>query len=232
MLLLLLYPLRKRLAVLQKAGGLKYWFRAHMFLGVCGPVLVMYHSTLKVGSLNAAVALYSMLIVAGSGIVGRFFYTKIHNGLYGRQASLKERQAQLGLSGESLKSKFHFAPQIEQQLKSLEAYASAETGRGILGLRTFVGVIVRGRWAYWRCMREVRRILKGAARRKEWKGWELRQRLRVARRMLKGYIVELQDVAQFRTYERLFSLWHVLHVPFVYMLVISAIVHVVYVHLY
>jgi len=38
--------------------------------------------------------------------------------------------------------------------------------------------------------------------------------------------------AQFATYERLFSLWHVLHVPFVYMLVVSAVVHVIAVHMY
>jgi hypothetical protein len=30
----------------------------------------------------------------------------------------------------------------------------------------------------------------------------------------------------------LFSLWHVLHVPFVFMLVISGIVHVISVHMY
>ncbi len=232
MLLLLLYPLRKRVQFLQRAGELRVWFKVHMFLGIAGPVLILYHSTLKVSSLNAAVAFYSMLIVAGSGIIGRFIYTKIHNGLYGHQASLRERQARLGLSGESLKSKFHFAPEIERRLRALEAYASTQSGRELLGIRRFVGVIVRGRWAYWRCMREVRRILRGAARRKEWEGWELRQRLQVARRMLNGYIVELQEVAQFRTYERLFSLWHVLHVPFVFMLVFSAIVHVVYVHMY
>jgi len=42
----------------------------------------------------------------------------------------------------------------------------------------------------------------------------------------------MQRVAQFRAYERLFSLWHVLHIPFVFMLVVSAIVHVVAVHMY
>lgn len=37
---------------------------------IAGPVLVLYHSTLKVGSLNAAVAFYSMLVVA-FGATGR-----------------------------------------------------------------------------------------------------------------------------------------------------------------
>ena len=232
MLLLLLYPLRKRAQFLQRAGELKGWFRVHMFLGIAGPVLILYHSTLKVQSLNAAVAFYSMLIVAGSGIIGRFIYTKIHHGLYGRQATLRERQEHLGLQGETLKSKFHFAPSVEQRLKDLEAYAADQTHLGLLGIRRFVALTVRARYAYWRSMREVRRILSRKAAEHGWPRSERNHRIRVAARILKGYMRELKEVAQFRTYERLFSLWHVLHVPFVFMLVFSAIIHVVYVHMY
>jgi hypothetical protein len=232
MALLLLYPLRKRVRVLQRAGELRHWFKLHMFLGIAGPVLVIYHSTLKVGSLNAAVAFYSMLVVAGSGIIGRFIYTKIHHGLYGRQATLRERQEHLGLAGESLKSKFHFAPRVEQRLKTLEAYATDQTRPGLLGVRRFAALTVRSHYVYWSSMRDVQRILSRAAVERRWPRGERAHRIRVARRMLKGYLRELQEVAQFRTYERLFSLWHVLHVPFVFMLVFSAIVHVVAVHMY
>ena len=232
MLLLLLYPLRKRVQFLQRAGDLRNWFRVHMFLGIAGPVLILYHSTLRVASLNAAVAFYSMLIVAGSGIIGRFIYTKIHHGLYGRQATLRERQERLGLEGESLKSKFHFAPRVEQRLKDLEAYATDQRRLGLLGVRRFVALTVRTRYVYWQSMREVGRTLSRAAAERNWPSGERAHRIRVARRILKGYMRELQEVAQFRTYERLFSLWHVLHVPFVFMLVFSAIVHVVYVHMY
>jgi hypothetical protein len=232
MALLLLYPLRKRVQFLQRAGELRNWFRVHMFLGIAGPVLILYHSTLKVASLNAAVAFYSMLIVAGSGIIGRFIYTKIHHGLYGRQATLRERQEHLGLEGESLKSKFHFAPRVEQWLKDLEAYATDQTHLGLLGVRRFLSLTVRTRYVYWRSMREVGRVLSRAAAERGWARGERAHRIDVARRILKGYMRELQEVAQFRTYERLFSLWHVLHVPFVFMLVFSAIVHVVYVHMY
>jgi hypothetical protein len=230
MALLLLYPLRKRVHFMHRAGELRQWFKLHMFLGIAGPVLVIYHSTLRVGSLNAAIAFYSMLIVAGSGIIGRFIYTKIHHGLYGRQATLRERQERLGLSGESLKSKFHFAPRIEQRLKALEAYAADEPG--FLGVGRLVAVTVRVRWVYWMSMRDVRGLLARAAVQRDWEPREQVRRIRIARRVLKGYLRELQEVAQFRSYERLFSLWHVLHIPFVFMLVLSAIVHVVYVHMY
>ncbi len=232
MALLLLYPLRKRLRILHRGGALRYWFKAHMFLGIAGPVLVLYHSTLHLRSLNAAIAFYSMVLVAGSGIIGRFIYTKIHHGLYGRQATLQERNERLGLEGETVKSKFGFAPRIEVRLRALEAYATNPKGKGPLGLLGLFVVAVRVRWVLWRSMREVRRVLGRTAAERGWTASEVAQRTLFARRLLRSYLVALQDVSQFRTYERLFSLWHVLHVPFVYMLVICAIVHVVSVHMY
>ena len=232
MAMLLLYPLRKRLRFLQHAGRLRHWFRVHMFLGIAGPVLVMFHSTLKIGSLNAAVAFYSMILVAGSGIIGRFIYTKIHNGLYGRKATVQERQERLGLTSNAVKSKFHFAPDVERRLAAFEGYAMDDSRSGMIGLRRFVAVALRARWLRWSTLREIRRILTAAAAERDWDSRDIAGRLHVADRMLQEYLGALQDVAQFRIYERLFSLWHVLHVPFVYMLVICAIVHVVAVHMY
>ncbi len=55
------------------------------FPGHHGPLLILAHSTFRVGSLNAGVALYSMIIVALSGIVGRFIYSRVNRGLYGEQ---------------------------------------------------------------------------------------------------------------------------------------------------
>jgi hypothetical protein len=40
------------------------------------------------------------------------------------------------------------------------------------------------------------------------------------------------EAALLTSWERLFALWHVLHVPFLYLLVVSGIVHVVAVHMY
>ena len=46
------------------------------------------------------------------------------------------------------------------------------------------------------------------------------------------YFRGLQRVAQFGMYEKLFSMWHVAHVPFVVLLAVSAIYHVIAVHMY
>ena len=232
MAFLLLYPLRKYAHFLRRVFGMRLWFKLHIFLGILGPVLIMYHSTLKVVSFNAAVAFYSMLFVVGSGIIGRFIYTKVHYGLSGRQVTLRERQEQLGLAGEVMKSKFNFAPRVEQRLKDLEAYATDQARPGLLGVRRFVGIIVRGHYAYWRSMREVERILSRTAVKRGWPPEERIRRARIASHRIKGYLRELRELAHFRTYERLFSFWHLLHVPFAIMLVLSAIAHVVAVHMY
>jgi hypothetical protein len=39
-------------------------------------------------------------------------------------------------------------------------------------------------------------------------------------------------ISQFSAYSFLFSLWHVAHVPFVYVLILTALVHVYAVHAY
>jgi len=42
----------------------------------------------------------------------------------------------------------------------------------------------------------------------------------------------LRRVAQLSFYERLFSLWHLFHLPLFILLVISALVHVLAVHMF
>jgi hypothetical protein len=39
-------------------------------------------------------------------------------------------------------------------------------------------------------------------------------------------------VAEFESYERLFSVWHALHLPLIFMLLLAASVHIVAVHVY
>jgi hypothetical protein len=232
MLALLLYPLRKHWSWLARFGALRRWFWLHMFLGITGPMLILLHSTFTIGSLNAAVAFYSMLIVALSGVVGRFFYTKIHHGLYGRHASLQEHQARMGLASGEAQSKLHFAPAVEERLKAFEAYVTASRPGLAHEAMRFLTVGLRSRFVYLRSASELNRQLRKHARIREWDRVKLKHRQRRARQRLAEYLAAARDVAQFKTYERLFSAWHILHTPFVYLLIVSAIVHVVAVHMY
>ena len=232
MLILLLYPLRKHIGFMNKLGEIRHWFRLHMLFGIAGPLLILFHSTFTIGSLNAGVAMGCMVLVAGSGVVGRFMYRRIHHGLYGRRASLQEMQAQLGTQEGEVRSKFHFASQVEARLKAFGDLAHAHPDGFLRSTWQFLTISLRARYVHSQCMRDLKKILGSHATQRGWERDKLRRRLATASVMISTYLEAARHAAQFSAYERLFSLWHILHVPFVFMLVISGVVHVIAVHMY
>ena len=232
MLALLLYPLRKHVSFLSKFGAMSHWFRFHMLLGIGGPTLILLHSKFTIGSLNAGVAMGCMVLVAGSGVVGRFMYRRIHHGLYGRRASLQEMQAQLGTQEGEVRSKFHFASQVEARLKAFGDLAHAHPDGFLRSTWQFLTISLHARLVHSQCMRDLKKILGSHATQRGWERDKLRRRLATASVMISTYLEAARHAAQFSAYERLFSLWHILHVPFVFMLVISGVVHVIAVHMY
>ena len=232
MLALFLYPLRKRVRFLRSAGPVRLWFASHMALGIGGPLVVLVHTRFQAQSLNAAVALGCMLVVMLSGVVGRFIYMRIHHGLYGERATLQEMQAFLRLGSSSAHSKVVFAPDAERLLVAFEQAALAPR-KGLIGSAWSLATLwLRRRLAYRRCRYAVALALAQIGAQRGWPPEESRRRRRVVSQTLDAYMRNVQRVAHFAVWERLFSLWHVVHVPFVYMMVASAVAHVVAVHMY
>ncbi|MCW8854660.1 MAG: transcriptional regulator [Gammaproteobacteria bacterium] len=213
MLLLLFYPLRKHLRLMRNWGPIRYWFRLHMMLGVAGPVLVLYHSNFGFGSTNSNIAMICMLVVAGSGLFGRLFYSKIHDGLYGRKLELAELNRELQQSKEQLGAKL--SQQLEQYQQSL------------LRTRVLPVMLLSMPVVYMKIPLLRRRILKKIDRSADQVA-EVSQ----LKHYLLRYFLQIKRVYDFVLCERLFSLWHVLHIPLFIMMVISGIIHVFAVHLY
>jgi hypothetical protein len=242
MLSLLIYPLRKRIPMLRNMGLLPVWFKWHMVFGILGPALIMFHSTFSFyipfihpqGSMNAAVAMYCMLLVSGSGTFGRFFYTKIHHGLYGRQASLNEMRNEMEET-ENVKSMFHFAPAVEKAMEEFHnrgVRMSQETG---YGFGNFIKVGFEASSLARTLSKQIHEIMHTQAREQHFNAQQIEGMEKLYKEYREKIIVYLRavrDAAQFHTYERLFSWWHVFHIPLVYMMVFSAFYHVYAVHAY
>jgi hypothetical protein len=232
MLMLLLYPLRKRARFMQRLGPVKWWFRSHMILGIVGPMCILFHCSFHLGALNSNVSLLCMTLVASSGLVGRYLYSKIHYGLYGRKTTLQELQQDTSLFKGLLETALTFAPGHRDRLQAVEKEALTRQ-RSILS--SMVNVAIFNFQSYWIGI-SLRYLLKrallheiaesGGDRR------DFNHKLREQRQLLAEYMATLRKINQLSFYERLFSLWHVLHFPLFLMLVISGIVHVIAVHLY
>lgn len=232
MLFLLLYPLRKRYRILHIFGSTRRWFQLHMIMGLVGPLLVLYHCNFKLGSFNSQVALYCMLLVAGSGIIGRHFYTQIHNGLYGRKTSLNELQSELTTSREKNQGIASFLPTVASQLESLSSELQGCEISQSLGIRRSLKWAVGHHIVHFRLWRTARRELKLAATKSDAIRRDQRRFRKATDKYISDFMRRAGRVAQFSFYERLFALWHVFHLPFFFMLVISALVHVLAVHMY
>jgi len=242
LLILLLYPLRKRVKFFENFGFLPSWFRWHMVLGILGPMIIIFHSTYHVyipyihpmGSPNAAVAMLCMLLVSGSGTFGRFFYTKIHHGLYGRQTTVNELRAELEQTGD-VKSLFSFAPNVEKTLENFRSRSERYAKQSGLGFINFIVIGIQSSILSRSLPKELHQIMHAQAKANHFTA-EQQQGMEEMnyeyREKIVNYLQAVRDAAQFNTYERLFSWWHIFHIPLVYMMVFSAFYHVYAVHAY
>lgn len=232
MLLMLLYPLRKHVRWAHNWGPLRYWFMLHMVFGICGPTLVLFHTTFHVKSTNAAISLFSMLLVAASGVVGRFIYRRIHNGLYGRHSNLEELQKQVDSNQEQISALLIEAPAIGEKLRVFRITATAHEGSLPARIWKFLTLGWRRRKLMDDCRRELNRAVDILAQAQRWNSTQRDRHGQRVAATVRDYLAAVQQAAQFSAYERLFRWWHVLHTPFVWLLGISAVVHVIAVNMY
>lgn len=229
---LLLYPLRKRFVHSERLGKMSGWFKYHMIAGILGPTLVLFHTTFRTGSMNGATALYAMLLVAASGVVGRFLYRHIHKGLYGQHLTLADVSAELKNCSDSLGSVFALQPDIEPRLREFHEKAFLTEGSLPTRIWRFLTLRFRGRQLAARIRHDAKRALRQRWRETKVPKQELYLSYQLAKGQINRYVDAVIKASQLAAWERLFSWWHIVHIPFLYLLVFSGVVHVIAVHMY
>jgi len=222
MLLLLTYPMRKHMKSMRRLGNIKHWFRVHMIFGVAGPVAILFHSTFALGSLNSNLALFTMLAVAISGLIGRFLYSRIHMGLYGQRATLPLLRQELADDRLAL-ADLDPDQAIADRLSKLEQ--SVIRKRNLPSTLLHMPVVT-ARISITRY--QIRKKLDHTAS----KLGASRSVRSQYRRILREYTRALRRAVHLNAYEQFFSLWHILHMPMFLLLIVAGITHVVAVHLY
>ena len=237
MLLLLLYPLRKKSNKLSLFLGVKQWFKLHMLLGILGPALILLHSNFHLGSTNSSVALVAMLLMVSSGLIGRFLYSKIHRGLYGSkirlQEILQEKKALLKRINDAYpgQSKRQTIDEILQLLSRYEQAALRPTS--IVGnfLRT-AKFSISTRHLSRHIKKKVNALASGkspASKPISASGVDTATKFQ---QLTKDYMRCIRRTAELGFYEKFFAIWHLLHLPIFGLLIVTALFHVYAVHSY
>lgn len=232
MLSLLLYPLRKRVRFMERLGNMRYWFRYHMVAGVAGPLLVVFHSTFRLGSMNGSVAFFAMILVALSGLVGRYLYRHIHRGMDGQHLTMNIAEDDLRACADDVRTVFGEYPEIMDRLDAFRQFAFAELDGVVPRLMRFMTLKHKGHRLAFKVRERLKRAMRRAKREQRLSRPQRILTYRLAKEKANAYVDSVCAASQLSSWERLFSLWHMVHIPFLYLLLVSGIVHVVAVHMY
>lgn len=214
MILMLTYSLRKRTKVLGKKVTLRSWLKLHIYLGVCGPLFIILHSSFKVQGL-IAVAFWSMIAVALSGYVGRYLYQLIPRNQEGDELTLAEIDKQMQQATQDIRELYSLDPQQLAQLETLaNRKISTEGGFFKLLVGTIVLDLTRPLVAR-RLVREMKRSYASVDKGLRGLAKLALERATLARR------IEMLD----RTRET-FHYWHVIHKPFAIIMYLIMGVHI------
>jgi hypothetical protein len=231
MLVLLMYPARKRAQWLHFIGGVPAWYRIHMTLGIVGPLLILFHSNFSLGATNSNVALFCMLAVSGSGLVGRYIYSRVYGDWHEHKATLEELQA----AAEVLRKQSNTIALLPGYLGAIEHEEQQLFRRAAMPLVALLQPLtvgIRLVMARWRLSHQIREMVLEAARHSPVLAPHGRRLTESATSYARRRLDAVRRVREHGYYVRLFSLWHVAHVPFFIMTLVAGIVHVISVSVY
>lgn len=206
-----LYMARKRVAGLKSAGPLKHWLEVHLFCGIVGPVLVTFHTSFKFNGIISA-AYWSMVIVMLSGFVGRYLYVRIPRSIRGNELTRSE------LDARARELHDHLSLSVESDALMREVEAFEVTVVPAAGSRRTLREQVAGDILFGRRLRAFMRRLDA-------EGVPVPIRDEVAR-VTRERVRLLRARFHLERTKELFQLWHVFHLPLVYLLLVIAALHI------
>ena len=165
-------------------------------------------------------------------MVGRFVYRHVHQGLYGRLLTLTDADKQLKAGIENAQGKLAQYQDVAHQLDAFRARAFAPAGSRLRGLWRFMTLRPRGQAMALSAHVQIKHSLRDAVARQEISRRQGQIAYALAKQQIHAYVDAVCSASQLKGWERLFSLWHLVHLPFLYLLLFSGIVHVIAVHMY
>jgi hypothetical protein len=214
-LFLWLYPLRKRLRGATFLGSVPRWLDAHIVAGALIPVAAAIHAGFRFTGL-IGLGYASMIVVALSGVIGRYVYVRIPRGRAGLELNMEQVAAERGEILHELVESTGLDP---TQLVELLRPVPVAQRTGVIGTLLF---LLRDDFDR---RRAIRRLLKACnsvsgVRRS-------RARIQSVAALARREMALAQQVRALDATSRVFRLWHAFHLPFAVTAFFAVTIHVV-----
>ena len=205
------YSLRKRIESFHRIGKLRGWLSFHIFLCTLGPFLVVLHTSFRLTGL-VAISFWSMIIVVASGVIGRYVYVRIpktEEGHFLSIAQLEHKRSQL-------------LSQLEKELGMKEQYISQSglliapaSSRGIFSslIMAFKFDLNRLGWQHqWNDLAKHNKLSDS----------QVHNGKSIVRQLIRND----QQRALLQPFHRIFTYWHIFHIPLAILMFIILFIHV------
>jgi hypothetical protein len=213
-LIMLLYSARKRWRFMQNWGNIRYWLDYHIWMGVTGPLLILFHTSFKFGGI-VSVSFWSMVAVVLSGVLGRYIYIQIPRSLSGHELSVGDlREIEDDLQ-ERITREAAGNEGVLKILRTFIQYENQDAGeKGVL-----ISWLSEDASSLFRYRSLRRRLLQesGISSR------EVRTLIALAKKREKLH----RRIAFLNTARRLLHHWHIFHKPFAIIMILIMFVHVI-----
>jgi hypothetical protein len=215
----LFYALRKRMKALRGLGKMSTWLDIHITLCILGPLLVVYHTGFIVKSPNAAIAFYAMLIVVASGVVGRYIYRHFQFSLSGERTNLRGMTEEIDQLDQKISQAFSESQSIIATIRSFFNLRENQKSPGVL---KSVFLMIR----MDHLEKKLRRQIGRSARPKGTNSFSKTEISDSFESLVIKRIRLEKNISALEATTRLFAYWHKLHVPFIWILAFTLIVHI------
>jgi hypothetical protein len=210
--LLLVYSVRKRARFMKGKGALSLWLKFHIFLGVAGPILITFHSAFKLRGI-VGISYWSMVIVALSGVLGRYLYAQIPRAISGKEEESAEAQTELDAI--NIKLSEVLQPSILEQVQQI---ATFKTERSVSAFRSLL-INLLDDFHWWNRKQRLKKILQDQVSISDSQRSEI---IHLARTRQK----HLRQITLLRGSQELFKYWHIFHIPLAQTMYLTMMIHI------
>lgn len=205
-----IYVIRKRVPALHKYGKLQTYLDWHIFFGLLGPTLILFHCNFNVRGL-VAISFWSMVISFLSGVIGRYFYLQLLQAKTTLRSTLDiyEQGFDKYLKSKSGLKKKHMDLAKAHAL----SMALGGTGAGQLQGTSLANFLFRS------FQGDVRLFLSLPPT--PWPG------SRTIRKMLRDWARMRRRLIFMNYYKVIFGYWRTFHTPFAIFMYIVAVIHII-----
>lgn len=224
-LIVYIYPLRKFWPWLGRQGNARHWLDFHVLMGITAPVLVTFHSAFKFSGL-AGVAFWIMVIVALSGVVGRYIYAQVPRRKNFAEVSLKDAKELSEKLAAQLSSLGILSPKDVEALVRLPSANEFEQMSLLTALWKMLLFDMKFPFRVWRLRQKMlwshRKALSLVGLRRT-ENAKLENAIATAREQ----IVLAKKILFLSKSHQMLHLWHMIHRPFSYSFALLASIHVI-----